>query len=472
MPMLLQWLTAMGRQVRDELAPWGAWHISMMQWSLSDGARMILKSDTQLNQRSYYEASVQREAVLPPLDADMRADVVVVGAGFTGLSAAIECAQRGLSVIVLEADRICSGASGRNGGQAIVGYACGQGPFEEQLSSAQARMAWEMSLESVDLIDERIAEFGIDCDREFGYLYVAESARKARALEADMREMETQWGLKSEFVSGAATRNYIDSPLYQAAAYEKRSGHLHPLKYGLGLARAAQGLGVRIFEHSPVIGIQRGTPLVATTAKGSVTANFGVLAGNCTLPEFGPQVAPEIAARIMPVGTYIIGTAPLDAALCKRLIPSNAAVCDNNFVLDYYRFSADQRMLFGGRVSYSARTPSNLQALMAQRMGQVFPALAQVPVDYVWGGFVDISMNRAPDFGRLGSNLYYLQGFSGHGVAITGLAGRVVAQALCGQAERFDVFAKLKHHKFPGGAMFRTPSLVIGMAYHQLMDLL
>lgn len=432
---------------------------------------MILNSDTQLNQRSYYEASVQRAAPLPSLDTDVRADVVVVGAGFAGLSAAIECAQRGLSVVVLEADRICSGASGRNGGQAIVGYASGQGPFDAQLSSAQSRLAWEMSLESVDLIDERIAQFGIDCDREFGYLYVAESARKARALEADMRAMETQWGLKSEFVSGAATRSFIDSPMYQAAAYERRSGHLHPLKYGLGLARAAQSLGVQIYEHSAVVGLQRGTPLVAKTAKGSVTASFGVLAGNCTLAEFGPQVAPEIAARIMPVGTYIIATAPLDPALCRRLIPSNAAVCDNNFVLDYYRFSADQRMLFGGRVSYSARTPANLQAVMAQRMGKVFPALAQVAVEYVWGGFVDISMNRAPDFGRLGSNLYYLQGFSGHGVAITGLAGRVVAQAVCGQAERFDVFAQLQHRKFPGGALLRTPSLVIGMAYHQLMDL-
>ena len=433
---------------------------------------MLLNSDTQLNQRSYYEASVQRPAVLPALAEDIRADVVVVGAGFSGLSAAIECAQRGLSVVVLEADRVCSGASGRNGGQAIVGYASGQGPFDAQLSAQESRLSWEMSLEAIDLIDARIAEFDIACDREFGYLYVAETARKAKTLEADMLDMQNRWGLKAEFVSGPATRSLIDSPVYQAAAYERRSGHLHPLKYGLGLAQAALALGVRIFEYSPVLGIRRGTPLVATTGKGSVTAEFGVLAGNCTLPEFGPQVAPEIAARIMPVGTYIIGTAPLDPELCKRLIPSNAAVCDNNFVLDYYRFSADHRMLFGGRVSYSAKTPSNLQGVMARRMGEVFPALAQVPVEYVWGGFVDISMNRAPDFGRLGDNLYYLQGFSGHGVALTGLAGRVVAQAVCRQAQRFDVFAKLKHRKFPGGAFLRKPSLVLGMAYHQLMDLI
>jgi gamma-glutamylputrescine oxidase len=174
----------------------------------------------------------------------------------------------------------------------------------------------------------------------------------------------------------------------------------------------------------------------------------------------------------MPVGTYIIGTAPLDAEVCDRLIPSNAAVCDNNFVLDYFRFSADRRMLFGGRVSYSTRTPAKLAEVMAKRMGNVFPELQSIPVEFVWGGFVDISMNRAPDFGRLGDNLFYLQGFSGHGVALTGLAGKVVSEAVAGQAERFDVFAKLQHRKFPGGSLLRTPSLVLGMAYHQLKDLL
>jgi gamma-glutamylputrescine oxidase len=197
-----------------------------------------------------------------------------------------------------------------------------------------------------------------------------------------------------------------------------------------------------------------------------------VLAGNCMLPEYGPHLAPELTPRIMPVGTYMVATAPLDPALCRRLIPSNASVCDNNFVLDYYRFSADHRMLFGGRVSYTTATPANLRHSMARRMGQVFPELQDAPIDYVWGGFVDISMNRAPDFGRLGHNVYYLQGFSGHGVALTGLAGKLVAQAIEGQASRFDVFARLKHRNFPGGKLLRMPSLAIGMAYYQLRDLL
>ena len=433
---------------------------------------MLLESDTQLNQRSYYEASVQREPVAAPLTEDLTADVLVVGAGYAGLSCAIELARRGYKVIVLEADRICSGASGRNGGQAIVGYACGQELFEQQLGVADARLAWDMSLESVHLIDERIAQFQIECDRVKGYLYVADSPRKARALEADMQVLHADYGMESTFVHGDDVRRYIESPRYCASAFETTSGHLHPLKYGLGLARAARSLGVKILEYSPVTGLERGPNVRARTPQGSVRAQFGVLAGNCTLEEHGPEVAPDIAPRVMPVGTYMISTAPLDPALCSRLISGNASVCDNNFILDYFRFSADHRMLFGGRVSYSTRTPSRLKERMAQRMGDVFPALRGVAVDYVWGGFVDISMNRAPDFGRLGNNLYYLQGFSGHGVALTGLAGRVVAQAVAGQAERFDVFARLQHHRFPGGALLRMPSLVLGMAYHRLLDAL
>jgi gamma-glutamylputrescine oxidase len=433
---------------------------------------MLLQSDIQLNRHSYYEASVQRPPALPALQGDIEVDVLVVGGGFAGLSAAIALAKRGYRVALLEADRVCSGASGRNGGQFIVGVASGQGPFEEQLGLDAARQVWDMSLDAVALLEQRVRTFSIDCDLRKGYMTVADSARKARALEVETASLRTRYGFESAFYTGAEVGQHIGSTRYCAAAVENTSGHLHPLKYGLGLLRAAQSLGVQVFEHSAVTTLERGEPLWARTAQGSVRARFGVLAGNCMLPEYGPRVAPELAPRTMPVGTYIIGTEPLSEALCQSLIPSGAAVCDNNFVLDYFRCSADQHLLFGGRVSYSTRTPSGLQARMARRMASIFPALERTRVDYVWGGFVDISMNRAPDFGRLGSNLYYLQGFSGHGVALTGLAGELAAQAIAGQAERFDLFARLQHRPFPGGPKLRTPSLVLGMLYHRLRDML
>ncbi len=433
--------------------------------------RSLIGSDTQLNRQSYYEASVQRGAGHPGLQGELVVDALVVGGGFAGLSAALELAQRGLSVVLLEADRVGSGASGRNGGQAIVGFASGQEPFEAQLGQADAQRAWDMSLEAIDLLDARIRRHGIDCDRRFGYVYVADSARKARALREEADGLRAR-GIAVEWAEGEAVQGLIGSQRYVAAAREHRSGHLHPLKFALGLARAAEAAGVRVFEHSPVTQLRRGEKLVAHTPQGRVVARFGVLAGNCTLPAYGPAVAPEIAPRVMPVGTYIIGTEPVDAALADRLLPGDVAACDNNFVLDYFRFSAERRMLFGGRVSYTTMTPPNLKEVMRQRMAAIFPALAGVPVEHVWGGFVDISMNRAPDFGRLGPNLYYLQGFSGLGAALAGLAGLLVAECVAGQAGRFDVFARLRHRRFPGGPLLRTPTLALGMLWHRLRDVL
>lgn len=436
------------------------------------GGRGLLASDTQLNRSNFYEATVQRPPALPPLQGRVVADAAVVGGGFAGLSAALALAQRGQRVVLLEADRVCSGASGRNGGQALVGFACGQEPFERHLGRDQARLAWNLSLEALSRLDAHADRWGIACDRVKGYLTVAETPRKARALAQDVEHLHRELGFAQELALGPEVARFIDSPRYAGAAFERTSGHLHPLKYGLGLLRAAQALGVQLHESTPALRLDPGPKPVLHTPQGQVQADRVVLAGNCLLPAHAPQLAPQLSARIMPVGTYIVATAPLPPEQVERLIAHRAAVCDTNTVLDYFRFSADGCLLFGGRVSYTTLTPPGLQALMQRRMLRVFPALAGVPITHLWGGFVDISMNRAPDFGRLADNVVYLQGFSGHGVALTALAGELAAEALAGQAERFDVFARLPHRPFPGGPRWRTPTLALGMLWHRLKDLL
>ncbi len=329
---------------------------------------------------------------------------------------------------------------------------------------------------------ERIKRFEIDCDLSDGFLGVSVNPKKGAYLRSWYEDMAKryQYDTDAQWIEPKDLRHWIDSPRYFNGYFDKRSGHLHPLNYCLGLARGASRIGVRIFQNSAVTTMLDGNAsnnesTSLHTATGSVKAKFVVLAGNMYLPEISPKIAPSLAKRIMPVGTYIIATEPIAPSLASKLIPTNAAVCDTNFVLDYFRFSANTkisqpRMIYGGRVSYSALTPPNLTQNMHARMAETFPQLKDTKVEFTWGGFVDITMNRAPDFGRISPNVYYLQGFSGHGVALTGLAGKLVAEAIAGQAERFDLLASIKHHDFPGGNLLRTPALVLGMLWYQLRD--
>lgn len=437
----------------------------------------MLANDLKLTQNSYYVASANEKPAYPQLEGEVKADVCVVGGGFAGLSSAIELADRGYKVVVLEAKHIGFGASGRNGGQIIAGLACEQTVIENALGVEAAKKVWDMTLEALDLVRARVKRFDIQCDLTDGFLGVSVNEKKGRDLRTWFDIMAKKYGYDSDaaWIEPAHIRDWIASPRYFNGYYDKRSGHLHPLNYCLGLAKGAASLGVKIYQHSAVTQMQQGDTVTLTTDKGSVKAKFVVLAGNMYLPEVSPKLAPSIAKRIMPVGTYIIGTEPINPHLAAQLIPKNAAVCDTNFVLDYFRFSANKtnegpRMIYGGRVSYSAMTPPNLTQKMQARMAETFPQLANTKVEYTWGGFVDISMNRAPDFGRIAPNVYYLQGFSGHGVALTGLAGKLVAEAISGQSERLDLFAKIKHYDFPGGTLLRTPMLVLGMAWYQLKE--
>ena len=418
---------------------------------------------------SWYADSASTFDALPRLQGDETADVVVLGAGLTGLSTAIELAERGYRVIVLEAQRVGWGASGRSGGQLIFGYGCDISKIAGLIGKDDARRLFDWSVEGVDLIAQRINKYAIDCDLRMGHAHAAIKPRQVDELKAWQDDLESGYGYAGmQLWDRAELKKHIDSDRYRGLLFDPRSGHLHPLEYTLGLARAALALGVRIYEDSRVTAIDGTDPVVFKTAQGRVRARFGVLGGNAWLNDLVPQ----LESKIMPVGTYICATESLGAERAHDLIRNDMAVADINFVLDYFRLSRDHRMLFGGRVSYSRVPPPGLGARMRQRMVQVFPQLGDVRLDYVWGGYVDITMNRAPHWGRLQPNLYFAQGFSGHGIAATGLAGRVIAESIAGQAERLDVFARIPHRHFPGGKLMRTPALVLAMMWFRMQDYL
>ena len=419
--------------------------------------------------RSYYAASANATPGHAPLDGDATCDVCVIGAGIAGCATALELAERGYRVILLEAERVGWGASGRSGGQAIFGYSTAMSNLTAQVGPETAHHMWDVSVESLEFVRERVARHAIDCDLHWGHLHVATKPRQREELLELQAELAGQYDYHSpRFLERDGVEALLATTRYCAGLLDPRSGHLHPLNYTLGLAQAAAAAGARICEGSSVTRIERGDPLRLVTPRGTVTARHAVLTRGGYVA--GLHVPSDW--RVMPVGTYVVATEPLGEERITALVRDNIAVADVNFVLDYFRRSADHRLLFGGRVSYSGIDARDTGGATGARMRRVFPQLAGTRLDYVWGGYVDITMNRTPDFGRLDGNLYYLQGFSGHGIALAGMAGRLAAAAVAGQAERFDLFGRLTHHPFPGGRWLRTPALVLAMAWYRLRDLL
>jgi gamma-glutamylputrescine oxidase len=419
--------------------------------------------------RSYYAATAHASPGHPVVAGDSAFDVCVVGAGITGCATALELAERGYKVALVEAERVGWGASGRSGGQAIFGFGTDMGKIAGQVGPDVARRLWEVSVESLDWVRARVARHGIDCDLQWGHLHAATKPRQRDELLELQHELAETYGYRSpRFLERDGVEALLATKRYCAGLFDPRSGHLHPLNYTLGLARAAVEAGVRVFEGSPVTRIERGDPLRLVTPDGGITARYAVL----TRGGYVGGLSVPANWRVMPVGTYVVATEPLGEERITALVRDNVAVADVNFALDYFRRSADHRLLFGGRVSYSGIDARDTGRATGARMLRVFPQLAGVKLDYVWGGYVDITMSRAPDFGRIDPNLYYLQGFSGHGIAMGGMAGRLAAEAIAGQAERFDLFGRLHHLPFPGGRWLRTPALVLAMLWFRLRDLL
>jgi len=419
---------------------------------------------------TYYAAFTPLAPGNAPLQQTRVADVCVVGGGIAGCSAALALAERGYRVVLLEAQRLGWGASGRAGGQVIFGVSAEQHELESLVGRADAHAIWELALAGIAALKARVARHRIDCEWVDGQMLAAIKPRQWLHLQRFQAWIAARYGYTSaRLIERAQLRSLVSSERYIGALYDSNGGHLNPLRYTLGLAQAAQQAGAALHEASPVLGYTHASgKLRVRTASGEVECAQLVLAGNAWL---GATV-PVLQRRLMTVGTYVIATEPLGEQRAHALIANNAAVSDTNWILDYFRRSSDHRLLFGGRVNYSGVQVRAVAPSLSARMLRVFPQLTGTRIEYAWGCLLDITLNRAPDFGRLEPNVYYLQGFSGHGIALASLAGELVAEAIAGTNERFDVFARIPHREFPGGMLLRRPALALAMLWYRLRDLM
>lgn len=418
--------------------------------------------------RSYYAATANDSTRYPVLEGSVKADVCVVGGGFSGVATALTMAERGRSVVLLEANRIGWGASGRNGGQMIGGIS-GEATIERQLGKAGAKLVRDIRYRGHEIIEERIATYGIACDLKHGWMEVAARPRHMKALRAHFDERVAEGeGDHLELVEPEDLPRVLGTSAYHGGFIDRRSGHLHGLNLCLGEARAAASLGVKIFEDSPAVTLRGGARPSVKTERGHVEADTIVIGGEI-FDGFGQS---RLKGLMLPTGSYIIATEPLSENVAAEINPQDLAVCDSNVVLDYYRLSADRRILFGGRCNYSNRDPKDIGASIRPRMVEIFPQLKTAKIDFAWGGRIAIVMNRVPVIERLEPNLYVLQGYSGHGVNATHIAAEIVADAICGDAEKFDLFDRIRHTRLPLSDLFGNEMLALGMLYYRLRDLL
>jgi len=414
---------------------------------------------------SYYAATATPFARQPPLQGESRADVCIVGGGYTGLSAALHLAQRGYSVVLLEAHRVGFGASGRNGGQVGSGQRLDQQTLQRMAGKTAARALWQMAEDAKALVADLIAAHSMPVTLHPGVAQACDTQADLRYARDQADLLARDYGYhKIEVLDRAAFRAVVGSDRFQGGAIDLGAGHLHPLNFALGLAQAAMAAGARIHEGSEVLTLTPGAKPVLRTATGTVTCDHVILAGNGYLGGLVPQVA----ARVMPINNFIIATAPLGDAAAS-VLGRNIAVWDSRFVVNYWRLSDDNRLLFGGGESYGYRFPDILKTV-TKPMLDVYPHLRGTRIDYAWGGTLAITMNRMPAWMRIAPNILAASSCSGHGVALSTLSGKVLAETVAGTAERFDLLANLPQARFPGGVTLRWPLLVLAMTWYSLRD--
>lgn len=427
---------------------------------------MFLKfnTDTKQHAPSYYAATANWQTDYPELEGAIEADVAIVGGGFSGVATAVELSERGYKVVLLESNRIGWGASGRNGGQIIGGYGQNPGAFRSTIGSEGVDIVEGMGVECVDIIKQRIEKYNIDCDLKWGY---CEVGLKKRHLKSYQQWAEDDPAMR--LLDQDQIKEYVNSELYLGGYYREDWGHIQPLNLCIGEAKVAQSLGANIFENSQVTNIIYGDNPVVTTQKGSVKAGHVILCGNAYMG----KLVPYLDARVLPATSCIIGTEPLSDEQLQQTMVRDVAVCDSRTALDYYRLSADKRLLFGGLSNYTGLEPANADAVMRNKMAKVFPLLKDVKIDYSWSGRMGISVRRMPQIGRIkNSNILYASGYSGHGVAPTHMTGRLLAEAVDGNTHRFDIMNKMFHLPWPGGKLLRRPAMAAGMMFYKIRDAL
>lgn len=414
---------------------------------------------------SYYAATKADLAPFPALKGATRADVCIVGGGYTGLSAALHLAQRGLDVVLLEAHRVGFGASGRNGGQVGSGQRQDQDWLEKTVGKAHARQLWDLSAEAVAMVRSLITDHAMPCTFHPGIVHACFTEGEVNHARAYAEKMARDYGYDQITpLDQSGLQAILPSPVYRGGDIDHGAGHVHPLNYAVGLARAAAQAGARLHENSYVHHIQHGAKPVVQTGQGRVECNHVILAGNGYLGGLDNHVA----ARVMPINNFIVATEPLGDRV-GEVLRQNVAVADTKFVVNYWRLSDDNRLLFGGGESYGYRFPDIIRTVR-KPMLEVYPGLKDVRIDYAWGGTLAITMNRMPCFARVAPNVLSASGYSGHGVAMATLAGRLLAEATAGQADRFDVMARVPTHRFPGGPMMRWPLLALAMTWYSMRD--